>query len=83
MMDLRGITTKLIVIIGVNLLREPYIFYKDSKWTELGYLIRHKTPIGTLFHNEYHDNFCEILEESGMGDEETKNMAKEMELSFK
>jgi hypothetical protein len=65
------------------LLREPCIFYRDSKWTELRYFFRHKTPIGTLFHNEYHDNFCEILKESGFCDEEAKNMAKEIELNFK
>jgi hypothetical protein len=67
----------------MNLLPEPYLFYRDSKSTELGYFFRHKTPIGMLFHNKYHDNFCEILKESGMGDEEAKNMAKEMELSLK
>jgi hypothetical protein len=67
----------------MNLLREPYIFCRDSKWTELGYFFRHKAPISSLFHNEYHDNFCEISKESGFCDEEAKNMAKEIELNFK
>ena len=72
-----------------NLLPEPYIFYRDSKglmkiFSEISYFFRHKTPISWFFRseNQYHDKFFQTLKESGIGDEEAKNMTKTMELNF-
>ena len=74
--------------IKANLLPDPYIIYINQIgfvkiFSELGYFLRHNKPISWLCDNKYHDRFFQILKESGMGDEEAKNMTKEMELNFK
>jgi len=74
--------------IKANLLSDPYIIYIDrigfmKIFSELRYFFRHNKPFNWLFDNQYHDKFFLILKESGMDDEEAKNMAKEMELNFK
>ena len=72
-----------------NLSSKPYIFYRDLKglmklFSEISYFFRHKTPISWFFRseNQYHDKFFQTLKESGIGDEEAKNMTKTMELNF-